>query len=45
MATFRKKSRKIQELNTTYMAVDPNDWPDELFTETDLEWLTDVPEL
>jgi four helix bundle protein len=43
--TLRKKSRKIQELNTTYVAVDPNDWPDELFTETDLEWLTNIPEL
>lgn len=40
-----KKSERIQESQTMYQITDSSDWPDELFTKADLEWLITIPEV
>jgi four helix bundle protein len=40
-----KKSKRIRELQTVYQTNDSPDWPDELFTKSDLEWLITLPEV
>jgi four helix bundle protein len=42
--SIEKKPRKVRELSIAYMAVDPNHWPNELFTEADLTWLITIPD-
>jgi four helix bundle protein len=39
-----KKPRKVRELSTTYTTAVSDEWPNELFTKADLEWLITIPD-